>query len=688
MKISSMWSLFRPFLYGAASGVAASVGLTLVRWLTAAPYSPLMIPFDVGLFVIVLGLNFAVIWHLTSKSAKSDILAPSAALPVLGFYGSMWVLALSGTGGGAILKVINALILFLAVQLFVFHTARQRRSRLGLGYFCLLIGVAFTISVKGYVYWKGFSVLLPLAILLSIAPGIPTPDTTFRSVRGPVFLAALLSVLCAGSVYPGSAQLAPLPAAGPKESGPSVVLIVLDTLRRDRVSLYGYDRKTTPELDAWSKDAMVFNDAISASSWTLPGHASMFTGLYPISHGAHGSQDVARSVLDAYPLPDAKITIAELARKQQIVTGGIAANWAYLSPRLRLNQGFMTYWAARPNTGDDPSVLQSFNLSDRLARFFCPERYRQFNWPYYRDAYITDNAIRWLRAAKGQRFFLFVNYFDVHAPNYRAPNAVISGENERALDPNKSSTDVLVELQQQPFADDVENYVVNNYDRELLHLDRELGRLLRFIANSDLDDNTTVIITSDHGSYFGEHRLLGHSLHLHEPVVNVPLVVKGPGIEPGTSSKRVHSIDVFHTILELLQLPDDGHEGMGHSIFSEPESEMVTEWYPTLGRPVKDPRLHGRFDRILRAIRVGDLKLFASERGDDQLFDLARDPGELKDISAESPEETAKLRSRLEAWLEAVPKWTHGTEGGGSRPNRSSLTEEEIRRLRSLGYAE
>src|SRR5262249_12968071 len=157
-----------------------------------------------------------------------------------------------------------------------------------------------------------------------------------------------------------------------------------------------------------------------------------------------------------------------------------------------------------------------------------------------------------LQELRGRPFFLFVNYLDVHRPNLRRPTPEVPLEDEIAIP--RYFPELTSVLRGKPLAERVRRSLVNAYDRELEHLDGELGRLFRWLETSGLSDEVVVIVTSDHGEYFGEHGLIDHAVHLYNEAVDVPLIVKGPGIAPGRIERPVQLVDVFPTALEVLGL--------------------------------------------------------------------------------------------------------------------------------------
>ncbi|MDP6437648.1 MAG: sulfatase [Gammaproteobacteria bacterium] len=662
------------------AGIVAAVGLTFGRWLTWEPYPPVLMYWDTVLIALPLVAWLTLLNKIQSGRLSETMLSLMAALPVVIFYVGLWADALRELS--AALSVIAVLLLVGAVFLVYRHARKAGRIGMSFESFSLTLGSAFAISLWSSTYLSVFALLLPVTLLLLLARGVPGHRIAVPGYIGTGVVTVFVFIICALTIRPDSGEQVGAPYLEDGAPGHSVILIVLDTLRRDHLSLYGYERKTTPQLDAWSEDARVFSAAVSASSWTLPSHASMFTGQYPRTHGAHGYRG-SKALGNAYPLPDKQETLAEIAWEKGVVTGAIISNWIFLSPDLNLDQGFDTYWVKQPKFTNRGTGIAVFRPGEWLAQKFSADSYEQYIWSYYRDSHITDSAIRWLSQVDGNQFFLFLNYMDVHGPNRRPPNEVVPLSDEQPA--SKGAVKLLIEMLDKPINQAYQNYLVNAYDRELLHLDAELARLLRFIDTSGLGKNTTVIITSDHGEYFGEHRLLGHSKNLHGEVTHVPFIVKGPNIEPGRTDKPVHGIDVFPTVLELLDI-DPPDQTPAHSIIDQEASRLVSEWYPSVISAERSPELEGRYDRVVRALWDSGLKLLHTERGESELFDLDNDPDELQDIAAERAAETAVLVDDLNSWLATTPEADHARLDSDaiSQPE----TNQEIQRLRGLGYVD
>jgi len=657
---------------GTAAGLLASATVSLARWATWEPYSPVFIPFD--LFVVTLAVAFGFSVSGLIAGRVGDRLGRAAAAVALT---APMVFVWSGVvhEEAAPRKVFVAIGVLVAAALLAPAVRSGRDAPWPLEALGLGTAAATWLAVAGFAVSPLPGWIFPVVVLALLARGVPRLPVERSYWRlGVSGVSLAVTALCALTVFPASAQLAGTRTRFAPREGNSVILIVLDTLRQDHLSLYGYSRKTTPHLDRWAQDALVFTNSSSTGSWTLPSHASMFTGLSVRRHGAHGFRGTEPGG-NAYPLSDDHVTIAELASAARLETAGLAANHIYVSPRYGLDQGFDTFWCELPRPGF------RFAPSDWLIRKLAPWRWRQFSWLYYRDRYVTDNALRWLRAVRGRPFFLFLNYMDVHDPNGRPPLPEVPDEQEDPVWLRGWDYWSIIRGDA-PMTDEIRRFLINSYDRELIHLDGELQRLFEFIERTGLDRTTTVVVTSDHGEYFGDHGLVKHGLDLHDDVIRVPLIVKAPGGPSGRSNKPVQGSDLFPTILEQLRVPYDG-EVDGRSVFGTEASEIVSEWYPSQRKYALDPVFAGRFDRTIRALQEGPLKLSADDRGGVVLYDRAEDPGETIDQGPGRPEVVRALLARLQRWLA-----DHPPPQRDESEEQGILSPDALERLKALGYVE
>jgi arylsulfatase A-like enzyme len=333
----------------------------------------------------------------------------------------------------------------------------------------------------------------------------------------------------------------PGPARGSDEPSarPNVVFIVLDTVRADHLSSYGYSRPTTPNLDRLASRGVLFENAISPSSWTLASHASMFTGLLPHQNGADWW----------LPLPPGPRTLAEALRSSGYRTAGFAANFDYCQKGWGIGRGFDVY-------RDDSESLQRNLAGTLLGTALIQPAYQsfcRFDYLERQDARETNKqAFRWLRRPHSSPYFLFVNYFDVHVPYLTSPPfdhrfGTVSDKLVHKLFDSLQGPDPPRGITQEEQA-----ALIAAYDNCLAFLDAQVGRLLDFLDSTPEGRNTLVVVTSDHGEEFGEQGFYSHGYNLYREAVHVPLIIAGPGIPKDVRvSHLVRTRDLFSTVLDL-----------------------------------------------------------------------------------------------------------------------------------------
>ncbi len=438
----------------------------------------------------------------------------------------------------------------------------------------------------------------------------------------------------------------PLVTAVPPPAGtPDVIVVTLDTTRADHLSTYGYGRETSSNLTAFARDALRFSEARSPAAWTLPGHASLFTGMYPSRHGAHlagawlegESIDGRRRV--AFPLAPEVVTLAEALRDRGYQAGAFVANFSYLYRDFGLAQGFARY-------DDAPALL--FRLPPHVVRFaqrFAPGYCLK---PFRSAREINAAALEWLdRAPAGRPAFLFVNYMEPHQP-WLAPPPYDRWARDLPDAHRLAAMDLYTHAVRE-FSEAERNFIVANYDGQVAAMDGALGELLAALRARGRYENALVIVTADHGEFLGEHGQVGHvGRMLYEPVLHVPLVVKFPGPTPprGEATDPVQLVDVLPTVLAVAGAPvPPGVQG----------EALLQVTHPSMAEEDINPFLVSRYgetyNRGVRVIYDGPYKLITTSRGQQMLFDLTTDPGEANDLAGREPERVAALRQRLEAAL-------------------------------------
>jgi arylsulfatase A-like enzyme len=424
-----------------------------------------------------------------------------------------------------------------------------------------------------------------------------------------------------------------------KNKRPNIILITLDTTRADHLSFYGYHRRTSPNLAELVDESVVYTNAIAPSSWTLPSHASLFTGKFTASHGAQYDPDGPLRISDAISGPEAwqnyrarglaqnEVTLAGILKEAGYSTGAVVGG-PWMKKIFGLNKGFDFY--------DDREIG---TVNGRLA------------------GQISASASQWIDKLRGDDFFLFLNYFDPHTP-YQAPEGF-----SRAFLPK--STDLSG---RKPT---LEEYIAL-YDSEILYMDHYIGLLLSKLKADNLYDETMIIVTADHGELFGEHGHFGHGKHLYQEEIHVPLFIKYPGGEvlPSRTDVQVQLNDIMAIILERLGIPiPQGIQAgvppqIGHPLLSEVSS-----------LPAFSP--YGAW----RAIFGGDFKFTWNSKGNNLLFNLKDDPRENKNLVNDKPGLAKRMMSDLNQYLEKLPE-------PGPASEAQDLDEDTKKALRSLGYIE
>ncbi len=426
---------------------------------------------------------------------------------------------------------------------------------------------------------------------------------------------------------------------------PNVLLIVLDTVRADHLSTYGYSKNTTPNLTTLAAEGVVYERCLSPGSWTLPSHASLFTGLYPRDHQT--TCELPRVLRRKYR------TIAEVLAENGYVTVGFSNN-AWLNAATGLQQGFVEFfdvWRERRSDGRSADGIDE-------------------------GAATTNNRIfRWLDRDTSRPFFMFVNYFEPHLP-YRPPPPFDSKFVDPIFDSNMVAKargwfhprelGYVLKVPGMEVTDSEFEVMHSQYDGEIAYLDARLGELVEGLRKRRLLDNTVVIITSDHGEHLGDHEMMDHKMTLYDALLHVPLVIRyPPSVHQGSRvSTPVQLIDVFPTILHLCGI-DEGHPGDSRLLPTAPQQTPSPRFFfAEFGRPTvflevilkRYPGVeYSRFDRSLAAISDGHYKLITGSDGRSELFDLRRDPGELNDVAPENPELVADLAQRLRNFQAKTP---------------------------------
>jgi len=455
---------------------------------------------------------------------------------------------------------------------------------------------------------------------------------------------ALLAGVVALSLFSGCAHRDP-----PKKN---VVLVVVDTMRADRASLYGCERTTTPAIDEWAARGTTFERANSTSSWTVPSMGMLLTGRYRCGGG--------KTITDSQRL------LSQVLEGAGYRTIGIVAN-----PILNSLQGF--------DVGYERYELTEGDYETALVE-------RRWGWP---GSVVVDKGIRWMRDFRDDHpFMLYLHLMDPHFPY--SPVEGIPFTWEKDLSPERRASFEANLAPQHAGTITTNQYrkmerLLAAYDAEILQSDLELARLFAYLEESGLSENTVVVLTSDHGEGLWARSSAdgwvnknsnsrsvvpelyqGHGEQLYGELVHVPLAFVGPGVPAGVREERVVSlVDVVPTILSLLDVasPTELH---GIPLFGDPALDERTDVFSLCARGTSIT-VDGRWKLLLPAEHV------AKRGGVTRLYDLKVDPGE--DHPIDDPERADELTSRIMAWR------VRYSEDGGKRS-----IEEQRKLLLQMGY--
>ena len=326
----------------------------------------------------------------------------------------------------------------------------------------------------------------------------------------------------------------------PTTESPNIILITLDTLHADHLSLYGYSKRTSPNLDRFANKAIVFENAFSYTSWTSPSHASIFTGRYPIEFNRENTEEKKLAI------PYSERTIAEILSDEGYVTAGFVG-----APLLKathgFDQGFYTY-------------------NDRISFFERGIRTTSIEERGKTSAEVNEDLLSWIDNNYNQKFFLFINYFDAHGPydlgkkfrNRFMENPDISDEEIKEI--NSELVDyVETDSQLKPSEKTVQT-AIGLYDTEIYNQDIEIKGLFEKLSELGLMKNTVIIIVGDHGEEFDDHGSFLHSFTLYDEVIRVPLIIYYPNSKPKRITKAVETLDIFATIMDISKATEQNKE--------------------------------------------------------------------------------------------------------------------------------
>jgi len=416
----------------------------------------------------------------------------------------------------------------------------------------------------------------------------------------PCFLAAALSACGGDRVDAGSGAAAHI-------ERPNVLLILIDGLRADHVGCYGYPRDTTPALDALAGRGRRYLDVITPAPWSAPAMASLLAGRYP------SSVDLTDL---AAPLSGEVTLLPERARERGYSTAAVVSH-GFVSARWSLDQGFEKFVLVESREPGQPGQPEGPARPTSSA--------------------VTDAALGLMNQLGQGPFLLLAHYADpmpdwLEIQGFSFADPAYAGD----LVPGTPHAELLRRLPEMDESDRAR--VVAHYDAELAYTDSQVGRLLAGLRARGRDADTLVVLTSTHGMELFDHGELGDAKTLYDELIHVPLVIAGPGVEPGEEPAAVSLIDLAPTLAASMGLePDPAVEGLA---FAAVEASVERELFSETDRA-----------RSLRSLTSGRWKLVHDlQRGTLQLYDLATDPEELDDLAPDGLGPVKELEASLRRW--------------------------------------
>lgn len=421
------------------------------------------------------------------------------------------------------------------------------------------------------------------------------------------------------------------------QARPNLLLVVVDTLRADRLGSYGWHEPTSPHVDGLAREGVLFEQLHAQVPQTQPSFATLLTGTYPVTHGVRGN--------GLFALPQQATTLAELLHDAGYRTGAVVGGFP-LDARFGLGQGFDDYLDEMKSS----APMRGLRVGADGRRLWAGHSVGNFESTAVQ---VADQAVHWLEQLRERPFFLMVHFFDPHH-EYRPP---------------------------EPFA----HRFSHPYAGEVALVDRELGRLLGTLDTLGLAEDTLVVFTADHGECLGEWGRHNHQQYVTEATVHVPLVLRLPGVLPAGLRVRglARTVDLLPTLLDLLGLPlppwVQGRSLRGAIAAGEtdvPFTYFETQW----------GRLEGSSGVTRQGVSDGRWKLVRAEaparpghpaRVSLELFDLSRDPEETRDVAARYPEQLRRLSAELEGFVHTYPT---------GHADVLEPSPELVQHLKALGY--
>lgn len=523
---------------------------------------------------------------------------------------------------------VTDVVLFVAVGL-VLLLFRLRSARLAVGIFSFLAFLSWLLIFPRIQWYASALLAIGVAAQASrlLASQVTLHSSFFRrSVKVAAVITLLLIVAVEGRLWLHERQtVRQLPAAKP--DAPNVLLIVMDTVRAQSLSLYGYERETSPQLSRFARRGVAFDQAISTAPWTTPSHAALFTGHYPFEC----STDWDKPLDGRYP------TLAEILGANGYATAGFVANTFGCGYETGLDRGFLHYEDYSATVGESvisSSLLRSLIHSDSLRRLSGNHQVVTRK----SAAEINRDFLAWQQRQTARPFFAFLNYLDAHEPYLPPPPFDRKFGTSAHKDQYQARHDLRISFRygREHLSAEETQAEIDDYDGAIAYLDQQIGLLLAELERRGTLKNTLVVITADHGESFGEHKDYGHGNSLYLSLLHVPLLIIYPARVP--ADRRIDDPislrDLPETILDLAGIGDKakipGYSLACHWASGFPREDPETS--PVLSEVNVGPIRPGRYPAgkaaKMQSVLQEPIHYIRNANGQEEIYNIVKDPDE------------------------------------------------------------
>lgn len=465
----------------------------------------------------------------------------------------------------------------------------------------------------------------------------------------------------------------------------NIILLIMDTVRKNNLTPYGYDRETTPFLSELSESSIVYENAVSQSPWTLPSHASMFTGKYPSEHGATQES----------PFLSNEDTVATKLSEDGYNTGLFSAN-AWISPHTGLTAGFdetSNFFGPLPNRleGHMSKLWRRLNttsglewVANKLVKFgnVLYERKSTSGHESYTPS--AFNAAKDFIDDSTEEYFVCLNLLDAHLP-YNPPLENLREFGSYDKRPSICQNSKEYNSGMKDISDDEWGWIRDMYDAELNYLDSQINNFYAWLERENELDDTVFIVCSDHGELLGEHGIYGHEFAVYSELINVPLIINHPDMGTDRRNEIVEMIDIHDTLLDIADIQMNNER----SLFSDDYRKSI-QYQGTAFCEYSRPLIE--LEQLRTKARKSSNEIDTNSRYDSRMYAaMTRNQNCIKNENIENEiiYFNKSDASSSDDIFKKIDKYNRvGGVGDGESPGKEAIDDSIKDRLEELGYLE